>query len=87
MTNETHLEIGDLVRIERNFRYTKPVSGSQYFSLGIGLVVSIEDRSTTMDQPQLVWLEYTVLWSETGKKTKHFIGQLNKISGEEIWRE
>ena len=42
MANETHLEIGDLVRIERNFRYTKPVSGSQYFSLGIGLVVNIE---------------------------------------------
>ena len=81
------ISLGDLVRIQRHFRYTTPVSGSQYCSYGIGLVVKIEDKRTSKDQPQLAWQEYTILWGATGKKTKHFIGQLVKISGEEIWRE
>ena len=79
------ISLGDLVRIQRHFRYTTPVSGSQYCSYGVGLVVSIEDKTTTKDQPQLTWQEYTILWSETGKKTKHFAGQLIKITGEQIW--
>ena len=82
----THLELGVLVKIHQDFRYTNPVSGSQYCSHGIGLVMNIEDKRTTMDQPQLAWQEYTVLWSTTGKQTKHLIGQLVKITGEEIWK-
>ena len=87
MTNETHLKLGDLVKIQRDFRYTKPLSGSQYCSLGVGLVVNIELHSAYKDSlsGRDKWLEYTILWSETGKQTKHFIGQLTKISGEEIW--
>ena len=81
------ISLGDLVRIQRDFRYTTPVSGSQYCSHGIGLVVSMEDQRTDYDQPQLGWQVYTVLWSETGKQTKHFIGQLAKMSGEQIWGE
>ena len=92
MADETRLELGDLVTIQRDFRYTNPVSGSQYCSQGVGLVVSIKDKSGSFkradkENPILSWKEYTVLWGETGKKTKHFIGQLVKISGEEIWRE
>jgi len=88
MTNETHLELGDLVRIQKDFRYTRPVSGSQYCSLGVGLILDIGEHSTYKDSlsSRDKWLEYTVLWSETGKQTKHFIGQLTKISGEEIWK-
>ena len=79
------ISLGDLVRIQRDFRYTTPVSGSQYCSYGVGLVVNIEDKKTEHDQPQLAWQEYTILWSETGEKTKHFAGQLIKITGEQIW--
>ena len=79
------ISLGDLVRIQRDFRYTTPVSGSQYCSYGVGLVVNIKDKRTEHDQPQLAWQEYTILWSETGKKTKHFAGQLIKITGEQIW--
>ena len=79
------ISLGDLVRIQRDFRYTTPVSGSQYCSYGVGLVVNIKDKRTDYDQPQLAWQEYTILWSETGKKTKHFSGQLIKITGEQIW--
>jgi hypothetical protein len=79
------ISLGDLVRIQRDFRYTTPVSGSQYCSHGVGLVVDIEDKRADYDQPQLTWQEYTILWSETGKKTKHFSGQLIKITGEQIW--
>ena len=79
------ISLGDLVRIQRDFRYTTPVSGSQYCSYGVGLVVNIKDKRTDYDQPQLAWQEYTILWSETGKKTKHFAGQLIKITGEQIW--
>ena len=79
------ISLGDLVRIQRHFRYTTPVSGSQYCSYGVGLVVDIKDKRTDYDQPQLAWQEYTILWSETGKKTKHFAGQLIKITGEQIW--
>ena len=79
------ISLGDLVRIQRDFRYTTPVSGSQYCSYGVGLVVDIKDKRTDYDQPQLAWQEYTILWSETGKKTKHFAGQLIKITGEQIW--
>jgi len=87
MADETRLELGDLVRIQRDFRYTNPVSGSRDCSCGIGLVVNIEDKRTNYDQPQLAWQEYTILWGVTGKQTKHFIGQLVKISGEQIWGE
>ncbi len=79
------ISLGDLVRIQRDFRYTTPVSGSQYCSYGVGLVVDIKDKRTDYDQPQLAWQEYTILWGETGKKTKHFAGQLIKITGEQIW--
>ena len=79
------ISLGDLVRIQRDFRYTTPVSGSQYCSYGVGLVVNIEDKKTDYEEPQLAWQEYTILWSETGKKTKHFAGQLIKITGEQIW--
>tara|TARA_R110000744_G_scaffold314861_1_gene421876 strand:+ start:142 stop:411 length:270 start_codon:yes stop_codon:yes gene_type:complete len=84
------IELGDLVRIYQDFRYTKPISGSHECSHGTGLVVGIEDKRgsfkkrTDKEKPILSWQEYTVLWSETGKKTKHFIGQLTKINGEEI---
>ena len=79
------ISLGDLVRIQRDFRYTTPVSGSQYCSYGVGLVVNIEDKKTDYEEPQLAWQEYTILWSETGEKTKHFAGQLIKITGEQIW--
>jgi hypothetical protein len=85
--NDTRLELGDLVRIQKDFRYTAPVSGSRHCSLGVGLVVNIQDKKTAKDQPQLAWQEYTILWSETGKQTKHFSGQLVKINGEQLWEE
>ena len=85
--NDTRLELGDLVRIQKDFRYTAPVSGSRHCSLGVGLVIKIEDKATAKDQPQLAWQVYTILWSETGKQTKHFMGQLVKTSGEQLWEE
>ena len=83
------LKLGDLVRIYRDFRYTKPISGSHECSHGLGLVVNVEVHSTYKDSlsSRDKWLEYTILWSETGEQTKHFIGQLTKISGEEIWNK
>jgi len=89
MVAKPPIEIGDLVRIYRDFRYTKPLSGSQHCSFGVGLVVDIGVHSTYKDSlsGSDKWLEYTILWGETGNKTKHFIGQLAKISGEDIWGE
>jgi len=89
MVAKPPIEIGDLVRIYRDFRYTKPLSGSQHCSFGVGLVVDIGVHSTYKDSlsGSDKWLEYTILWGETGKQTKHFIGQLTKISGEDIWGE
>ena len=89
MVAKPPIEIGDLVRIHRDFRYTKPLSGSQHCSFGVGLVIDIGVHSVYKDSlsGSDKWLEYTILWSETGNKTKHFIGQLTKISGEDIWGE
>ena len=76
------LKLGDLVKPVKESWHT-----SYHAAKGLGLIVDIGEHSTYKDSlsSRDKWLEYTVLWSETGKQTKHFIGQLTKISGEEIW--
>ena len=84
------IELGDLVRIHRDFRYTKPLSGSRHCSFGVGLVVDIGVHSIyeeAQNPSRKVWFEYTILWSETGNKSKHFTTQLVKVTGKEIWVE
>ena len=73
------LKLGDLV---------KPITKRALMLEGLGLIVDIGEHSTYKDSlsSRDKWLEYTVLWSETGNKSKHFIGQLVKITGEEIWK-
>ena len=77
------LKLGDLVRP------TKETWHTSYHVKGLGLIVDIGEHSTYKDSlsSRDKWLEYTILWSETGEQTKHFIGQLTKISGEEIWNK
>jgi hypothetical protein len=77
------LKLGDLVKP------TKETWHTSYHAKGLGLIVDIGEHSTYKDSlsSRDKWLEYTILWSETGNKTKHFIGQLTKISGEEIWNK
>ena len=75
------LKLGDLVKPAKETWHTS------YHAKGLGLIVDIGIHSTYKDSlsSRDKWLEYTVLWGETGNKSKHFIGQLTKISGEEIW--
>ena len=77
------LKLGDLVKP------TKETWHTSYHAKGLGLIVDIGIHSTYKDSlsSRDKWLEYTILWSETGEQTKHFIGQLTKISGEEIWKK
>ena len=77
------LKLGDLVKPAKETWHTS------YHVKGLGLIVDIGEHSTYKDSlsSRDKWLEYTILWSETGEQTKHFIGQLTKISGEEIWNK
>ena len=77
------LKLGDLVKPVKETWHTS------YHVKGLGLIVDIGEHSTYKDSlsSRDKWLEYTILWSETGEQTKHFIGQLTKISGEEIWKK
>ena len=82
MATEDKLKLGDLVKPAKDIRHD-----SNPHAKGLGLIVDIGVHSIYKDSlsGSDKWLEYTILWSETGNKTKHFIGQLTKISGEEIW--
>ena len=84
MVTEGKLKLGDLVKPAKDIR-----SKSNPHAKGLGLVVDIGVHSIYKDSlsGSDKWLEYTILWGETGNKTKHFIGQLAKISGEDIWGE
>ena len=86
MVAKPPIELGDLVRIHRDFRYTKPLSGSQHCSFGVGLVVDIGVHSIyeeAQNPSRKVWFEYTILWSETKTQLKHLGFDLIKITGEE----
>ena len=82
---EDKLKLGDLVRPAKDIR-----SESNPHAKGLGLVVDIGVHSIyeeAQNPSRKVWFEYTVLWSETGNKSKHFTTQLVKVTGKEIWVE
>ena len=85
MVTEGKLKLGDLVRPAKDIR-----SESNPHAKGLGLVVDIGVHSIyeeAQNPSRKVWFEYTVLWSETGNKSKHFTTQLVKVTGKEIWVE
>ena len=82
---EDKLKLGDLVRPAKDIR-----SESNPYAKGLGLVVDIGVHSIyeeAQNPSRKVWFEYTILWSETGNKSKHFTTQLVKVTGKEIWVE
>ena len=78
---EDKLKLGDLVRPAKDIR-----SKSNPHAKGLGLIVDIGVHSTYKDSlsGSDKWLDYTILWSETGNKSKHFTTQLVKVTGAEI---
>ena len=85
MVTEGKLKLGDLVRPAKDIR-----SESNPHAKGLGLVVDIGVHSIyeeAQNPSRKVWFEYTILWSETGNKSKHFTTQLVKVTGKEIWVE
>ena len=79
---EDKLKLGDLVRPAKDIR-----SESNPHAKGLGLVVDIGVHSIyeeAQNPSRKVWFEYTILWSETGNKSKHFTTQLVKVTGAEI---
>ena len=85
MVTEDKLKLGDLVKPAKDIR-----SESNPHAKGLGLVVDIGVHSIyeeAQNPSRKVWFEYTVLWSETGNKSKHFTTQLVKVTGKEIWVE
>ena len=82
---EDKLKLGDLVKPAKDIR-----RDSNPHAKGLGLVVHIGVHSIyeeAQHPSREVWFEYTILWSETGNKSKHFTTQLVKITGEEIWNK
>ena len=77
------LKLGDLVKPVKESWHTS------YHVKGLGLIVDIGEHSTYKDSlsGSDKWLDYTILWSETGNKSKHFTTQLVKVTGKEIWVE
>ena len=81
---EDKLKLGDLVKPAKDIR-----SKSNPHAKGLGLIVDIGVHSIyeeAQNPSRKVWFEYTILWSETGNKSKHFTTQLAKVTGEEIWK-
>ena len=81
MVTEDKLKLGDLVRPDKETWHTS------YHAKGLGLVVDIGVHSIyeeAQNPSRKVWLAYTILWSETGNKSKHFTTQLVKVTGAEI---
>jgi len=82
MVTEDKLKLGDLVKPAKDIR-----SESNPHAKGLGLVVDIGVHSIyeeAQNPSRKVWFEYTILWSETGNKSKHFTTQLVKVTGAEI---
>ena len=82
MATEDKLKLGDLVKPAKDIR-----SESNPHAKGLGLVVDIGVHSIyeeAQNPSRKVWFEYTILWSETGNKSKHFTTQLVKVTGAEI---
>ena len=85
MVTEDKLKLGDLVKPAKDMRHD-----SNPHAKGLGLIVDIGVHSIyeeAQNPSRKVWLAYTILWSETGNKSKHFTTQLVKVTGKEIWVE
>ena len=80
MAKETmKIEVGDLVKLHREFRHTEPIEGYLYDATGLGIVVKTKDRKTP---PVTNVKEYWVFWHESGKRTINAYASLVKVSGE-----
>jgi len=75
------IEVGDLVKLHPEFRYTEPIEGNLYDAVGLGIVVKVKDRKTP---PVTNVKEYHVFWHESGERTINAYASLVKVSGEEI---
>ena len=71
------IEVGDLVRLHSEFRYTDPIEGNPYHATGLGLVVKAKERNTP---PVTNVKEYTVFWHASQEYTINAYASLVRVS-------
>jgi hypothetical protein len=71
------IEVGDLVKLHREFRHTNPIEGSPYWATGLGIVVRAKERNTP---PITNVKEYTVFWHASQECTINAYASLVKVS-------